>query len=48
MPKFFSIPGLRPHQRNERSRELPPLDENPNLSEYLGTRSPTSHGVLGK
>jgi hypothetical protein len=45
--KFFSIPGMRPHQRSEKSRELPDPRDNPMMSKYFETRSPTSHGVLG-
>jgi len=43
--RFFSIPGLRPFRTSGRSR--PPLDEQPNLEEFVKSRPSTSHGALG-
>lgn len=48
---FFSIPGMRPHQRENSGAIGPgyrgPLPENPLAEEFLRSRAPTSHGTTG-
>lgn len=46
MSRFYSIPGVKPYQTSGRPSR-PPLDENPQFSEYLASRDETSHDALG-
>ena len=45
MGKFYSYPGATYRTSDRPSR--PPLDENPQFSEYLASRDATSHDALG-
>lgn len=47
MARFFSIPGMRPHQRDERSRALPDPRDHEQTASFMESRGDTSHGVLG-